>query len=248
MCDPTFYFSPNAWHSAPGGDPLANGALDVLTRLGSFSNDLGVKAGCRYAVLSSGEVGSPNPQPGTSFGGTSTPDPAPDYNGTQIFGPDGNSCYDNAQLMVAIYAPANAHGFSFDFIYLSTEYPEWVGMSFNDAFYAVLEAASTNGGLSTNIAFDHSPVHEEICVNSAFFEDPPETNLDGTGFGWDSSSMQHIGGSTGWYRTEWPIDPNEVFFLTFSIHDESDGIFDSLVIIDNFRWMFYSPAGMTHQL
>ena len=75
-----------------------------------------------------------------------------------------------------------------------------------------------------------------------------EINLGGTGFGWDSSYMLHIGGSTGWYRTEWPISPNEVFFLTFSIHDESDGIYDSLAIIDNFRWMFYSPTGMTHQL
>jgi len=146
------------------------------------------------------------------------------------------------------WALTNAHGFSFDFLYASTEYPEWVGYSYNDAFYAILQAASTNGGATTNIAFDQSPAHEEICVNSAFFEDPPETNLEGTNFGWDPFISEHIGGSTGWYRTEWPIEPNETFFLTFSIHDESDGIFDSLVIIDNFRWLFSTPLGMTHQL
>ena len=77
---------------------------------------------------------------------------------------------------------------------------------------------------------------------------PPETNLEGTGFEWSDAWSDFIGGSTGWYRTTWPVEPNEIFFLTFSVHDESDGIYDSLVIIDNFRWLFSSPEGTTHQL
>ena len=248
MCETTFLFSPDTWHSGTGGDPEALGALDMVTRLGDSTNDLPVHAGCRYTLLSTGIAGDTDPQPGTDLAGGSTPDPAPDYNGSQVFVPDGNQCYDNAQLMVALHAPANAYGFSFDFVYLTTEYPEWLGAGFNDAFYAVIEAASTNGGASTNISYDHSPAQNEICVNSAFFEDPPMTDVSGSGFGWDSALSEHTGGSTGWYRTRWPVDPNEVFFLTFSIHDESDGIFDSTVILDNFRWLLSSPTPGTIQL
>ena len=29
--------------------------------------------------------------------------------------------------------------------------------------------------------------------------------------------------------------------VKFTIHDESDGIYDSLVIIDNFRWTPFTP-------
>jgi len=59
----------------------------------------------------------------------------------------------------------------------------------------------------------------------------------GTGFDHD--------GSTGWLRTSWPIEAGETFTLTFSIHDEGDGIFDSVVILDNFRFYEYPAVGTT---
>jgi hypothetical protein len=45
------------------------------------------------------------------------------------------------------------------------------------------------------------------------------------------------GSSTGWLSTSWAIKPNETFELVFHIHDTSDGIYDSEVILDNFQWL-----------
>jgi hypothetical protein len=47
---------------------------------------------------------------------------------------------------------------------------------------------------------------------------------------------------TGWLTTIAPVSPlDETIDVVFSIHDESDGILDSLVVIDNFRWTPYEP-------
>ena len=55
-------------------------------------------------------------------------------------------------------------------------------------------------------------------------------------------------GSTGWLRTSRSIRAAERFVLTFSIHDEGDGIYDSLVVLDNFRWHEYDAVGTTDPL
>jgi hypothetical protein len=80
-----------------------------------------------------------------------------------------------------------------------------------------------------------------VAINTAFSEKCPNvpTNISGTGYSCapnafsDSSST---GSSTGWLQTSWPIQPDEKFELIFHIHDSSDGIYDSEVILDNFRW------------
>ena len=61
------------------------------------------------------------------------------------------------------------------------------------------------------------------------------TDISGTGFecasdvSTDSSAS---GSSTGWLQTSWPIEGDEMFSLTFHIHDTGDGVWDSEVIID----------------
>jgi len=37
--------------------------------------------------------------------------------------------------------------------------------------------------------------------------------------------------------TNWSINGGETFQIKFHIHDTSDGIYDSLVILDNFHWL-----------
>ena len=46
----------------------------------------------------------------------------------------------------------------------------------------------------------------------------------------------------------WPIRGGEEFRLTFSIHDEGDAVFDSLVLLDNFRWHDFEAVGATDPL
>ena len=58
------------------------------------------------------------------------------------------------------------------------------------------------------------------------------------------------------FRTAWPIAAGETFQLVFHIHDTSDGILDSEVILDAFHWetgVFEagtfsgpSPSGWSH--
>jgi len=66
------------------------------------------------------------------------------------------------------------------------------------------------------------------------------TDITGTGFEcapsmeMDSSAM---GSSTGWLQTSWPIGAGETFSLTFHVHDTSDGIYDSEVILDYFEFI-----------
>ena len=71
-------------------------------------------------------------------------------------------------------------------------------------------------------------------VNTNYFENSEHT-CDESGSEW-SPDVSGQSGSTGWLRTTWPIAPGGDFTLTFSIHDEEDYSYDSLVLIDNWQW------------
>ncbi|MBN2361409.1 MAG: VWA domain-containing protein [Deltaproteobacteria bacterium] len=196
--------------------------------------------GFRFLALGSGPVGSRYPASTGELSYREYLDPIPRFMGDRRNRKyRGDAVYDLHQVVLDLTAPPDARSFSFDFNYFSAEYPEFVNQSYNDTFYAILEAPSTNGGKSTNISFD--PNHNAIEVDNNYFESPfhpiPNTH---TGFDRD--------GSTGWLRTSWPIQANEEFSLTFSIHDEGDGIYDSVVLIDNFRFHDFDAVGNTDPL
>lgn len=233
----------SAAFESPSGDNISS-AHAVVTRFGTNNNDLAPFEGSTYGLLSTG------PATGTSHstdlsGGSSIPDP---------FSSDGYPTYDNAEFTVSIVAPPNAVGFSIDYVFFSEEYEEYIGTSFNDKFYIFLTASQTTGNQkkvinttqcsAPNTYYDIEENGQKSCyiaINTAFSETCPNvpTNIQGTGFecapnfGFDSSST---GSSTGWLTTSWPIVGNESFTITFHIHDASDGIFDSEVILDNFRF------------
>ena len=43
-------------------------------------------------------------------------------------------------------------------------------------------------------------------------------------------------GATSWLTTTSPVKPGETITLRFVIWDTSDELYDSLVLLDNFRW------------
>lgn len=197
---------------------------------------------CRYLMLCSGIAGDTDPQNASGLGLTD-PDP--------LGNPE--DANDLAQVIVQFQVPHNVQGFSFDFIFLSSEYPEFVCSQFNDTFYAIEVDPGLNGGAPTNVSFDGNG--NEITVNNNFFEDPDNWTQDLTGTGYDVTDTytscnppeagctppdpcpQIIGSGTGWLRTTSPVTPGEIATVTFSIHDEGDNILDSCVIVDNFRWL-----------
>jgi hypothetical protein len=234
MC-PEFEFivSAETYSSHPDGPTVG---AEVLPSQGS--NDcLLAQHGCQMLVLSTGLVGNPDPNMATGMGaddgvGSGTTDPIPDYQGTAPSGgPSGDVICDVNQIQVVLEAPAGAEGFSFDFLFASAEYPEWVDMGYNDTFYAILEHGDVNGGATTNISFDSNGDEIEVDVN--FFENSAYP-CNESGSGWEPAMDS---GSTGWLRTTHPVSGGDVFKLTFSIHDEGDCVWDSAVFIDNFQWL-----------
>lgn len=191
------------------------------------------------------------PQDGEDFLITGDIDPDP-----KSSDPD---TYDMASLKLQILVPTNARSFSFDFQFFSAEYPDYLDSEFNDTFWVALDSKNYTG----NISFDKNGV--PIKLNNAFFDicdpDPfhPQTSqfctkpaamLTGTGYAKDCAGGgpfgpacggASCGGSTGWLTTTSPVEPGEIITLTFYIFDKGDGILDSAVLIDNFRWSL-TPA------
>jgi hypothetical protein len=233
----------SAQFHSPSGDTIDT-AWAAVEHFGNADNDLSPWAGSSYGLLASG------PATGSSHstdlkGGNGVPDP---------FANDGYTTHDNVEFTVQLQAPQAALGFSIDYIFMSVEYEEYIGSSFNDKFYIILNGPTTTGGQAEviNLTACSNPANyydiidpvtgEKLCfmaINTAFSEpcSAVTTSIAGTGFECGPADSAH-GSSTGWLSTAWPVASGEIVELTFHIHDTSDGIFDSEVILDNFQWLY----------
>jgi hypothetical protein len=208
------------------------------------SDCLTARQACTMLAIATGPLDLENPNDISDMGddGHSTDlDPQPAYQGDSVTTANLQESCDCNQLRLALQVPAGKQGFSFDFLFASAEYPEFLGEGYNDTFYAIMEYDALNGGATTNIAFDD--LDNEIEVDADFFENAAHP-CDESGSPW-SPTVDDGAGSTGWLRTSWPVAEGDDFSLTFSIHDEGDCFFDSMVLIDNFLWLDESPPGTT---
>jgi hypothetical protein len=210
------------------------------------------KAGQTMFVISSGvaadedDTGYTVPQTGTAFGNTYA-NPLPNLPGDPKCGTSQPAqVNDYTELVLKLKAPTNAYSFSFNFMFLSAEYPEYVCTTFNDEFL-VLQESKAEFQTASNIAFDMQK--NPVTVNNGFFtvcqndtSKPqtqhcmhPVTDINGTGYEINQGG-QPIGGGTGWLTTTSPVTPGEEVTLHFIVFDEGDGILDSAAVIDNFQW------------
>jgi Putative metal-binding motif len=140
---------------------------------------------------------------------------------------DGGENGDTVELLVHATAPADAHSFYFQFVFLTREYPEYVGSQFVDAVEVELRSKLFNG----NLLLDAKGA--PIDVNSPLITLTHE-DLAGTGFnGCDGSER---GGATEWFTVMAPCEPSEPLQLTFRVGDIFDGTHDSAALIDGFTW------------
>ena len=136
------------------------------------------------------------------------------------FDPVNASEGDEARLTLNFTVQPWAHFLSFDFIFLSEEYPDFVGSAYNDYFYAELN--------ETNIAFDTNG--NIINVNNNFFDPTiiPANSFDG---------------STPLLTTTAAVEPNSTITLEFIVGDVGDGIYDTAVFLDNFQFLETGEPG-----
>lgn len=176
-----------------------------------------------FAILSTGNVAEVD-QPGvfasTTLGGAAV---------------RGDTDRDVTILQVDLSVPAESNCLSFDFRFLSEEYPVYVGSSFNDAFVAELDSSTWTTSGSTisapdNFAFDADD--NVVSINSTGIggmtpEDGVGTAFDGGLDGGDSN-----GAATTLLSASTAVTPGD-HTLYFSLFDQGDQALDSAVFLDN---------------
>lgn len=141
----------------------------------------------------------------------------------------GNTDLDVTVLRVDFEVPARANCLGgLDFRFLSEEYPEWVGSSYNDAFIAELDESTWTTRGSTieaprNFAFD--PQGKPISVNVSGLDAMRPEYAEGTTYD----------GATPMLTAATPIAPGR-HSLYLSIFDQGDRVYDSAVFVDNLRF------------
>ena len=229
----------------------------------------GLPGSCPVGVASDFVNSSPDgPLQGTNYP-TAVAPPGFPQSGSSC--PQGDSVNDMIDVKLVLKAPPDATGFRFDFDFYSSEWPNFVCSTFNDAFVAYLTSADK----TDNISFDAN--NNPIAINNNFLNrctpgaplgcnrtngDVPDSplststcaggvgELDGTGYATQAQTLCDNGadvsatlcGATGWLSTEAAIKAGEQFTLEFMIWDAGDGILDSTVLIDHFQWIGGTPA------
>ena len=183
---------------------------------------------------------------------------------------EGTPAYDDVGLELTLRAPANARTLSFDSLFFTYEYPDYLCKSFNDFLIADMEGAPSMFE-HDNILVDENG--DPIGANSGLLSvcnqaeparlgrpitcDPTATGLlRDTGYDRDESSCatslagrSNIGGAaTGWLHTEVPVRPFQRIKLWIALWDSADPWLDSTVLLDNFRFSAAPPRTGTRPI
>jgi len=136
---------------------------------------------------------------------------------------------DYTELRFVMQVPQDVTSFSYDFAFLSVEYPDYYQSAFNDMYIGWLESEKWTG----NISFDQQG--NPISLNAGFleFKDDPSGQNPIPQFQ-NTCMRQHAG--TNWLQTTAGVTPGESITVVFAIMDISDSILDSYVFLDNFKW------------
>ena len=148
---------------------------------------------------------------------------------------------DKAVLTLELQVPAYMHYLYYDFQFYSTEYPEYVGTSYNDKFK--VKVTSPSQGISSYICDVNSGnfVLDSNYISGTGFDVFAQSGNPGNvdivdliqripGADAGATALVTMGGETH------PVSPNEIITVQFSIKDVGDNQFDSAVFIDNLKF------------
>jgi hypothetical protein len=186
--------------------------------------------GSSFGILTTGNV---NSVPNTStFANT-------DLGGGNV---RGNTDFDVTVLKVDLAAQPGANCLTFDFKFLSEEYPGFVNTLYNDAFIAELDTSTWTTSGSTITApndFVVDSSHHVISVNSTGLGGMTAANGAGTAFNGNQSYSDNFylppgnaGGATSLLHAATQVTPG-AHSVYFSIFDQGDHRLDSATFVDN---------------
>ncbi|HTJ82998.1 MAG TPA: choice-of-anchor L domain-containing protein [Polyangiaceae bacterium] len=243
-----------------GGQPLSGSGLLGKGILDHFGNSVSPREGAKLLALSSGTARNPSDAGYQSVGGywkdcvddpncdgvftlpqpDSTPPGYPSTSATCDV--QAGEAFDSAGLRVTIKTPTDAKSLSYSLKFYTYEFPDYICSQYNDFFVAIMNPAPT-GALSGNISFDSQG--NTISVNAGFLDECNPGQLSGydcpagydeiVGTGFDEQDPGS--GATSWLETTAPIEsPGSEITLHFAIWDSGDGVLDSTILIDNFKF------------
>lgn len=179
------------------------------------------RQGESFVVLSTGLADTTTPpERGTDFGQAGTTD-------------------DAATLTLSLRVPLDATRLAFQYNFLSSESPDFVGGAFNDTFSIEI----------TNRAGDVVMAEELASVNESFFFPVSESRAGGTSYaiyadepsGIDTFPPNSTGlpdaGLTDFQFFSTPVQGGDELTVRFQIRDNGDGILDSAVILDALQFV-----------
>ena len=214
------------------GQP-ANSANEQAASFNSANANVGLTSGILLATGNAAVAMGPNNNSGAYAGGVTG------YSDADLAGLAGVQVFDAAVLEFD-FVPAGG-SISFDFVFASEEYIEYVGAGFNDVFGFFLSGPGISGtvnialvpGTSTPVAIDNvNPMS-----NAAFYTD----NGDGYTypFSSDPQYIQYDGFTTPLTATH-AVQCGQTYHIKLAVADAGDDILDSGVFLE--AGAFASPV------
>lgn len=163
------------------------------------------------------------------------------------------SPHDGTALEMTLDVPAGANGFRILLKHYTTEWPAFVCSTYNDLAALIVQPAppgsqngdvaidSTGNALSVNLdAIDVCDCPSPPCTagGRTFTCSRGALELAGTGF--DATSQGAA--ATPWLEVRVPAAAGSRITLRLAVWDSGDGVLDTTVLADGFRWIADAPA------
>ncbi|WP_096328671.1 hypothetical protein [Nannocystis exedens] len=173
------------------------------------------------------EMGSNNGAGGTPFMNCDGVHDCSDTIANQWNGIGAGVAHDVFYMSFDLDVPQGTHGYLLDFVYFTEEWPNYVNATVND----MLIVWSTSETFTGNVTFiDEQPL-TVTALDPYMTILPGDPRLAGTGFPGDDE-----GAATGWYTAKGSAAPGETFTIAISVFDLGDTVWDTVGILDKFRW------------
>ncbi len=189
-----------------------------------------------FAILSTGDVqiaDTPNDGEGEgdSLDNPDLTDPLPDSDNGALHGDTDN---DVTVLKLGVIVPDGMNCVALDYRFLTEEFEEYVGSTFNDAFIAEIDNltwSTSNDVISHTGDFATAPSGEPVSVDG----------VGGVAMTREEAVGTTYDGATGRVTTKNPITPGP-HTIYLSIFDQGDEILDSAVMLDRLAFITEDPS------